>query len=69
MQQLLLQNVTATLLQNATEVYCKMQQKFIIKCISFITKCNSFIKKCDNFITKCDSYYKMQHLLQIATAQ
>ena len=58
-----------SLLQNATEVYYKMQQKFIVKCISFSTKCNSFIKKCDNFITKCNSYYKMQHLLQIATAQ
>ena len=31
-QQILLQNVTAILLQNATESYYKMQQKVITKC-------------------------------------
>ena len=55
MQQILLQNATGNLLQNATEVYSK--------CLRF------FITKCDSFITKCDIYYKMQRLLQIVTVQ
>ena len=50
-----------------------MRQKFITKCVSFfITQCvllqnATVITKCDDFITKCKSYYKMRHLLQIAT--
>ena len=51
----LLQNATAILLQNATEVYYKMRQVFMTTCNSFITKCNS--------------YFKMRHLLQIVTVQ
>ena len=47
MRQLLIPNATATLLQNATEVFYKMRQVFI---------------------TKCKFYYKMQQLLQTATA-
>ena len=38
MRQILLQNATAILLQNATEVYYKMRQRF------FITKCDSSYK-------------------------
>ena len=52
MRQTLLQNVTAILLQNATEVYYKIRQ--------------FFTTKCDSFMTKYDSYYKMWRLLQIA---
>ena len=64
--------------------YYKMQKKFNTKFVrffitprdSFITKCNRFfITKCDSFITKCNSYhkmrqcyYKMQCLLQNASA-
>ena len=64
MHQILLQNATANLLQNATEVYYKMPQVFITKCDIF-TKCHSYLKNCDDFITKCDSCYKMGRLLQI----
>ena len=46
-RQMLLQNVTAVLLQNATEVYYKISQVFCYKMQPF--------------------YYKMRHLLQIAT--
>ena len=56
MRQILLQNATAILLQNATEVYYKMRQRF-------------FITKCDSFMTKCDSSYKMPRLLQIEIVQ
>ena len=55
MPQILLQNVTAILLQNATEIYYK--------------RVRFFITKCDDFITKCDSYYKIRRLLQIAAVQ
>ena len=53
MQQILLENVTAILLQNVTEVYNKTRQIFYCKM--------------DSFITKCDIYYEMRLLLQIAT--
>ena len=43
---MLFQNVTAILLQNATEVDYKMRK--------------DFITKCDSFITKNDSYYKLR---------
>ena len=55
MWQMLLQNATAVLLQNATKVYCKMYQ-----ILFFIRKNHSFITKCVKFITKWDSYYKMR---------
>ena len=67
MQQILLQNRKAILLQNAAENYYKMSQVFYYKMRQFYYKTATFIKKCDNFITKCDSYYKMRGLLQIAT--
>ena len=60
MRQILLQNATAILLQNATEVYYKMHQVFITKCDSFITKCDSYYKY-RRF------YYKIWQLLQNAT--
>ena len=65
----LLQNATAILLQNVTQVYCKMCQVFITKCDSFITK-RTVIIKCDDFITKwtvitkCDVYYKLRQYKQ-----
>ena len=60
MRQILLQNATPILLQNATEVYYKMHQVFITKCDSFITKCDSYYKF-------RQFYYKMRQLLQNAT--
>ena len=62
MQLILLQNVTAILLQNVIEVYYKMRQVFIAKRDSFITKCDSYYKL-------QPFYYKMRRLLQIATVQ
>ena len=51
MQQIFLQNATATLLQNATD----------------LLQIATFITNCDDFITKCGSYYKMRRLLKIST--
>ena len=42
MRQMLSQNATAILLQNATEIHYKMRQVSITKCDSFITKCDSY---------------------------
>ena len=53
MRQILLQNATAVLLQNAT----------------VLLKSATVIAKCDDFITNRDIYYKMRRLLQIATVQ
>ena len=55
MRQKLLQDVTAILLQTATNVYCKMLQGFLSENATVITKCNS-----------C---YKVQCLLQNASVQ
>ena len=60
MRQILLQNATTILLQNATEVYYKMHQVFIAKCDSSITKCDSYYKL-------RQFYYKMRQLLQNKT--
>ena len=38
---MLLQNVTAILLQNAAEVYYKMRQVFLLQNATFITNCDS----------------------------
>ena len=54
MRQILLQNTTAILSQNATEVYYKMRQVFYYKMQQFYYKLRQF-------------YYKMRQLLQIAT--
>ena len=67
MRQILLQDATAILLQNATKVYYKMRQVFITKCDSFFLQNATVITNYDDFITKCDSFYKMRRLLQIAT--
>ena len=58
----LLQNSTVILLQNATEVYHKMRQVFLLQNETVITNC-------DDFITKSNSYYKMRGLLQIVIVQ
>ena len=55
MWQIVLQNATAILMQNAAEAY-KMRR-------------GDYLTNSDNFITKCDSYYKMPRLLQMATLQ
>ena len=53
-----------------------MPQNFIAKYVRFfiinatvLLQNATVITKYDNFITKCDSYYKVRHLLQIATVQ
>ena len=51
MRQILLQNTSGFLLQNAT----------------VLLQNGTVITKCDDFITKCDNYYETQRLLQIAT--
>ena len=60
MRQILLQNATVTLLQNAAEVHCKIHQVFITKCKGFITKCDSYYKF-------RQFYCKMRQLLQSVT--
>ena len=60
MRQILSQYATAILLENATEVYYKIRQIFLLQNVTVITNC-------DDFITKCNSYYNMPRLLQIAT--
>ena len=60
MRQILLQNATATFLQNVSEVYHKMY-KFFIK------KCDRFIRKCDSYYKLGRLYYKVRQLLQNAT--
>ena len=62
MRKMLLQNPTAILLQNATQVITKYVRVFITKCDSFITKCNSYYKM-------RQFYYKLRRLLQFATVQ
>ena len=56
--------------------YYNMRQKFITKCVMFflqnatvLLQNATVITNYDDFITKRDSYYKMRHLLQIATVQ
>ena len=61
MRQILLQNVTAILLQNATEVYGKMRQVFYYEMRQFYYKMRQFDNKMrqllqnSTFITNCDS--------------
>ena len=57
MRQMLLQNTTAILLQNATEVYYKMRADFYLQNSTVLLQTASAITKCDYFITICDSYY------------
>ena len=66
-----------TVLQNATDIITKCNSYFITKCNrrllqnapGFLLQNATVITNCDSFIRKCDSYYKMGHLLQIATVQ
>ena len=69
MRQIFLQNVTAILLQNATEVYYKMRQVFLLQNATILLHIVTAITNGDDFITKRDSYYKMRRLLQTATVQ
>ena len=62
----LLQNATATLLQNATEVYYKMRQVFYYKMRQFYCKMRQLLQNATillqnpTVITKCDVYYKLR---------
>ena len=63
-----------SLLQNATNIITKCGSYFITKCdksllqdATVLLQITTVITNCDDFITKCHSYYKMRHLLQIAT--
>ena len=63
MRQVLLQNATAILLQNAAEVYCKMRQPFLLENATVVLQKAAAFTNCNNFITKFGSYYKMRRLL------
>ena len=58
MRQILLQNVTAILFQNASG--------FLLQIATFLSLNATVITNCNDFITKCDSYNKIRRLLQIA---
>ena len=73
-----------TLLENATDILTKCDSYFITKCGKSLSQNASgfllqnatvllqnaiAITNCDDFTTICDSYYKMRHLIQIATVQ
>ena len=62
MQQILLQNAIANLLQNSTEVYHKMRQAFYYKMRQFYYKMRQLLQiatillqNATTFITNCDS--------------
>ena len=55
MRQMLLQNATAILLQNATEVYYKMRQ---------LSQNATILLQNATVITKCDIYYKLLRTLE-----
>ena len=65
MQQILLQNTTASLLQNATEVYYKKRQVFYYKMGQFYYKMQQLLQivtivlQNTTVITKWDVYYKL----------
>ena len=56
-----------SLLQNATELYYKMRQVFLLQNATTLLQNATVITNCDDFITKWDSYYKIRLLLQTAT--
>ena len=66
MRQMLLQNAAAILLQNATDVYCKIRQIFYYKMRQFYYKMQQLLQIVTNLlqnatvITKCDVYYKLR---------
>ena len=71
MQQILLQNATALLLQNAAKVYYKMCQVILLQNAAALLLPNAtkvYYKICQVFYNKMRRfYYKMRRLLQIAT--
>ena len=80
MQQILLQNTTANLLQNATEVYYKKRQVFyykmgqfyykmqqLLQIVTIVLQNTTVITKWDVYYKLWEFYYKMQQFLQIAT--
>ena len=66
MRQILLQNVTAILLQNATESCCKMHQVFCYKIRQVYYKMRQLLQivttlwQNATIITKCDVYYNLR---------
>ena len=65
-----------SLLQNAIVVITKCDKSllenasgFLLQNATVLLQNATVITKCDHFITKCDNYYKIRHLLQIATVQ
>ena len=67
MRQILVQNVSVTLLANATRVYYKIHLVFLLQNATILLQNATVITKCDDFITKYNSYYKMRDSLQTAT--
>ena len=68
---ILLQNATATLSQNASEVYYKMRQFFYYKMRQFYYKMRQLLQNATillqnaTVITKCDVYYKLRTVQQL----
>ena len=66
MRQILLQNATANLLQNATEVYYKIRQGFYYKLQQFYYKMWQLLQietsllQNATVVTKCDVHYKLR---------
>ena len=63
MRQVLLQNATAILLQNATEIYYKMHHVFLLENATVVLQKAAAFTNYNSFITKFGSYYKMRRLL------
>ena len=66
MRQILLQNATVILLQDATKVYYKMRQVFYYKMRQFYYRMRQLLQNTTillqnaGIITKCDVYYKFR---------
>ena len=66
LRQILLQNATVILLENATKGYCKMPQVFYYKMRQFYYKMRQLLQNATIFlqnatvITKCDIYSKLR---------
>ena len=71
MLHMLLQNATAILSQNATEVYYKMRQVFYYKTRQFYYKMQQLLQNVKillqnaTLITKCDVYYKLGQYMNL----
>ena len=59
MQQILLQEATAILLQSPTEVYYKKRQVFCYKMRQLLQNATILLQSV-TVITKCDVYYKLR---------